>query len=354
MRISVLTFDFPPTIGGVQQYLYEIFTRIARQHSVTILTPTEGLSPVGTALRRIILPSMHPFTVLRALQMIASDRVVVGHAHPRLLLPAAMFAPQRYATITYGNDYLAAQRAWHRPLFNWLLRRSHPLITITHANAMRLARLGVPNALVVRPGTDPDRFTPVPLATTSGLTLLTVSRLVPRKGIDAVLTALPVLRRRFPHLRYRIVGEGPERSKLEAIANDLGISQCVEFLGKVPDHDLPELYRSAHIFVMPTREEKTRTSIEGFGIVYLEASASGLPIVATDSGGVREAVLDGQTGILVPAGDQEALTRALEQMLEDQDLRARLGRTGRQWVEQEMNWDRAAEDMISALGLNDV
>ncbi len=124
---------------------------------------------------------------------------------------------------------------------------------------------------------------------------------------------------------------------------------AVRFMDEVSDSDLPETYRRAAVFVMPTRQDYHDGSVEGFGIVYLEASASGLPVVAARSGGAAEAVLENETGLLVPPDDPPALTKALTYLLDDPALRQRMGRAGRLWVEREMNWDRAGRQFLSIM-----
>jgi phosphatidylinositol alpha-1,6-mannosyltransferase len=228
------------------------------------------------------------------------------------------------------------------------MRRSSPLLANSNAMAERLQALGMYSPLVVFPGANPDRFAPAGTPPPEPV-LLTVSRLVSRKGIDTVLCALPALLEEFPALRYRVGGQGPDRENLEALARQLGVSEAVEFLGFIRDDELPELYRSASIFVMPAREEVEAPSVEGFGIVYLEASASGLPVVAASSGGAVEAVRHGETGLLIPPDDPAQLNEALGRLLRDPELRRRMGQNGRRWVEEEMNWDRAARQLREAL-----
>jgi phosphatidylinositol alpha-1,6-mannosyltransferase len=349
VKIALLTLDFPPGVGGVQKYLYEIGRRLGQEHQLTFVTPVRGPLPEGLSFEKLYLPNDHLWSFMRVLRSLRPERILVGHAHPRLLIPAALTACGQYATITYGNDYLAAQHRWHRPLFNWLLDHSSPLITITRANAVRLHRLGIHCSAIIPPGTDPARFTPSLQPVSFPPVLLTVGRLVPRKGIDTVLHALPMLLEEFPDLRYRVVGDGPDRARLEQIAYNLGVTHAVEFMGHVSDQVLPEVYRMAHIFVMSAREEQETASIEGFGIVYLEAAASGLPVVAGRSGGAVEAVQEGKTGFLVPPDDPEALTQVLRRLLSDPALRRRMGQTGRRWVEEEMNWDRAVIEILKAL-----
>ncbi|MFW6069089.1 MAG: glycosyltransferase family 4 protein [Chloroflexota bacterium] len=348
MQIALLTMSFPPQTGGVQTYLSQIFRRVALQHPVTVITLVKPDDPSSEELPRLHPRSSTLLGYFRALRHIRPDRIVVGHAHPRLLLPSALYSGRSYLALAYGNDYLAAQKRWHRRLFNRLLRNARPLITITHSNARRLEEMGAGKASVIYPGTDAARFSPADSRKPTNMVLLTVGRLVPRKGIDTVLEALSMLRQDFPEISYRIAGAGPDETRLRALVERLELQNIVQFLGKVPDDALPDVYRQADIFVMPVREEAQGASIEGFGIVYLEASASGLPVIAGRSGGAAEAVLDGKTGLVVEP-NAEGVAAAITTLLNDASLRKRLGAAGRRWVETEMNWDRAARQMAEAL-----
>lgn len=346
-HVAILTMDFPPAVGGVQQYLYEIGRRIGLCCQVTVVVP--GARPNDfqpEAFRMIAVPSSMPWHFLRVLAQKKPDVVVVGHVHPRLLV-SAIVARRRYLVIAHGNDFESAQHSWHAPLTNRLLAHACPLITNSQANAQRLQALDLPHPVVIRPGTDPDRFQP-PIEPASGPPiLLSVGRLVSRKGIDLVLQALPQLLTVAPELQYWVAGNGPELTPLEQMAKNLGVAHAVQFMGTVSDHDLGKLYQSATVFVLPTRTEEG--SVEGFGIVYLEASASGLPVIAARSGGAVEAVKDGETGLLVPPDDPVALAQAVERLIQDPGLCRQMGQVGRQWVETEMNWDRAAREFMDVL-----
>ncbi|MCL4266208.1 MAG: glycosyltransferase family 4 protein [Anaerolineae bacterium] len=350
MHLALLTLSFPPEIGGVQTYLAETMKRLAVQTAVTVITPVIPGQPAhAETFQRITIANGRAPAFWKALHQIKPDRVLLGHAHPQLLLAALAYKNSPYATLTYGNDYLAAQQRWHRPLFNWLLSRSRPLLTITNANQFRLQSLGLHDAVIIHPGTDPTRYAPLAEAKAAHPTLLTVGRLVSRKGFDLVLQALPTIRVQFPTTRLEIVGDGPHRPRLEQLAHELGVADMVTFHGRVSDNELLAAYRRAHIFVMPAREEKENASIEGFGIVYLEAGACGLPVVAGRSGGVAEAVLDGETGILVTPDNPEELAQALIMLLHDPVLQHKLGSNGRHRVETEMNWDQTAAKLLAAL-----
>lgn len=352
VKIAILTLDFPPDVGGVQTYLYEVGRRLGEKQHVYVITPVAGDLPPDILISKVQPPRVNALGFWQSLRSLQPDYVLVGHAHPQLLLPAMFATRGRYGVIAHGNDFLAAQPHWHHQVFNWLLRHARPLIANSRANADRLQQLGMPQPIVIQPGTDRDRFTPASVEPSFPPVLLTVGRLVPRKGIDAVLGGLPALRRAYPELQYHIAGDGPDRSRLEALAYKLGVRSAVAFLGRVSDAELPNVYRRAHIFVMPTREEPETASIEGFGIVYLEASASGLPVVAGRSGGAAEAVKHGETGYLVDPHDPDELAEVLLTLLGNRQLRVKLGRAGRRWVKTEMNWDRAARQVEEALQLN--
>lgn len=350
MRIVTLTMDFPPEIGGVQTYLYEILNRLGEAHEIVVVTPVAGELPASSSISKIILKQSDIVSYWQIVRQLRPGRTLVGHAHPRLLLVARLSLRKDYAAVAYGNDFLAAQRHWHRRLFNHLLSKSDPLITISHVNANRLQHLGLPSARVVYPGTDPEQFAP-PAAFKEDAppTLISVSRLVPRKGIDFVIKGLPALLERWPGLQYTVIGEGPDRERLQSLTKEIGVVGAVKFLGRVSAEELRQQYREAHIFVMPSREIIESGSVEGFGIVYLEAAASGLPVVAGHSGGAVEAVRHGETGFLVPPDDVGALLKTLHRLLADGELRRRLGENGRRWVEDEMNWDRAARELADLL-----
>jgi phosphatidylinositol alpha-1,6-mannosyltransferase len=340
MKIALITMDFPPSIGGVQIYLYEIARKLGKYHELTVATSVIAAPPTEEPFKRYPISSSRSLEFLAALRTLQPDRVIIGHAHPRLLLPAAVMAWRRYLTITHGNDFLAMQNHWHTPLSNWLLAASHPLITTSKFNAGRLRCLGFSAKEILPPGTDPGRFHPAIVPEAHPPALLTVSRLVPLKGIDQVIKILPALLKEFPDLVYVIVGEGPDRYRLEDLADEYQVSRSIRFLDQISyfDRKLPQIYRSADVFVMPCEEE-------GFGIVFLEASASGLPVVAGKSGGTADAVRDGETGFLIPPDDRQVLLNTLQRLLKEPDLRRKVGLAGRRFVEEQMNWDRAAEQM---------
>ncbi len=347
MRVAILTREFPPTVGGIAEYIGQVAQRLGTRHTVGVWAPppVEGSPPAnGRTYEWHLLPRTM-WGVVRQVRRWQPDRVIVGHADVRLLIAARLAAPRAYFAIAYGNDFLGAQRLWYRPLVNHLLAQARPVITVSQSSARRLQRLGIPNPVVIYPGTDPCRFTPPDTPPSPPWTLLSVGRLVQRKGLDVAIRAMARLREHHPHVQYLIVGRGPERLHLQRLARDLALEDHVHFLGAVAPKDLPAVYRRAHVFVLPLREEGVANSVESFGMVFLEAAATAVPAVAGDSGGAAEAVRHGETGLVVAPGDEEAVYTAVHRLLDDAPWREDLGRNGRRWVEEEMNWDRVVRDI---------
>lgn len=203
-------------------------------------------------------------------------------------------------------------------------------------------------------GTDPAHFRPDrdtgalrrELALSGALVMLTVARLVPHKGQDIGIRALALLRAEFPTLHYLIVGAGPDLVRLRDLAAALGVAERVTFAGQLTDDAIAEAYATADVYLGASRAEGD-VSIEGFGIAFVEAAASGTPVVAGRSGGVASAVRDGETGLLVDPEDVHAVSEALARLLRDRSLRETMGRAGRHAVETHFNWDRVARETLA-------
>jgi len=217
-----------------------------------------------------------------------------------------------------------------------------------------MAEIGVakaPRIAALDLGTDPVHFNPS--RDTGALRrrwnvgdaplLITVARLVPHKGQDMGIRALASLSRDFPQLRYIMVGEGHDEQRLRGLARELGVADKVAFVGPMRDDELPEAYATSTIYLGASRVDK-EINVEGFGISFLEAGASGIPSVAGDSGGVRSAVRDSETGIVVPPTDADAIADAIRALLVNPEKRRQMGRAARRAVETHYNWDRVARD----------
>lgn len=176
-----------------------------------------------------------------------------------------------------------------------------------------------------------------------------VSRLVPRKGQDTLILAMPRILAAEPETVLLIVGGGPYARELRKLAHETGVVDSVRFTGPVPWAELPAHYGAGDVFAMPCRTRRGGLDVEGLGIVYLEASATGLPVVAGDSGGAPDAVLDGETGWVVRGRSVEETADRIIVLLGDAELRARMGERGRAWVEEKWCWDLLAEELKTLL-----
>jgi phosphatidylinositol alpha-1,6-mannosyltransferase len=252
---------------------------------------------------------------------------------------------------SHGSDLLRVQRTpGGRAVLRWTLSHADWLIANSMATRLQMEQLGQdpPRIRVIHPPVEYERFhpnvdpTPIRVRHTIGgaPVILTVARLVEKKGIDAVLRALPSILRAAPEVQYLIVGDGPSRLQLQVLARELGIAGHVLFVGAV-EHgspDLPRYYCACDVYVMPSRSLPGHGEVESFGISFLEAGACGKPVVAGRGGGVEEAVEDGVTGLLVDALDANEIARAIVKILKDGELARKLGENGRRRAAKQPDW----------------
>lgn len=246
-----------------------------------------------------------------------------------------------YLCLAHGEELLACGSSGQlRRMLTWAYRGALGVVCNSRNTARLVGRLGIPEdrALVSHPGVEVrpgDREQPA-FDDSPPLRLLTVGRLDKRKNHRAVLLAMHRLLQEGWDLRYTIIGRGPEWAVLQGLVMELGLSGKVEWNTHASDEDVRDAYRQADVFVMPSIS--TATDIEGFGIVYIEAALAGLPSIGGRCGGVAEAVLDGQTGLLADGTDLDDVVRAIRRLLENPALRQRLGKTGWQRAVQEFDW----------------
>jgi phosphatidylinositol alpha-1,6-mannosyltransferase len=274
-----------------------------------------------------------------------------------------------YGIIVHGTDLLLLQHQAHQSGLKRKVARTliHPAsVIVANSRYTRDLCLGVCREIgvdidaesvrVVPLGTDPSRFRPG-VATDEARTryglkggrwMLTVARLTAHKGIDTGLRALAELAPTHPDLRYAVVGVGRKRGDLEALATELKVADRVRFLTSVPDDDLPAVYNLADVYLGVSR--LADSNVEGFGISLVEASACAVPVVAGRSGGIPDAVREGETGLLVDPADPGAVAQAVDAVLCNPSLAGKLGGGGRKAVETHFNWDRVTQDMIRIAG----
>jgi phosphatidylinositol alpha-1,6-mannosyltransferase len=379
-RSFLLTYDFPPMGGGIARLMAEL-TRHFPPGSLLVSTgamPGSAATDAGfeNPIDRIAVPARRLRT-LRGLLFWARRVTALAREHgPRFvwcgqMRPAAYPAKwlnERlgvpYGILVHGGDLLGLQHKIHqsrvkRSTAKSLLASAAVIVAnsqwtrdLCHAVLGELGLDGHEGRVRIVPlGTDPAQFRPAPArgeirrryGLDGGRWLLTVARLVPHKGVDVTLHALAGLAESHPDLRYLVVGGGEHQAVLESLAAQLGLGDRVRFLTGVTDADLPAIYNVASLYVGVSRQ--AGIDVEGFGISLLEASASGLAVVAGRSGGIPDAVRDGETGVLVDSQDPRAVATAITALLADPARTARLGEQGRRAVVEHFNWDRVVGDI---------
>jgi phosphatidylinositol alpha-1,6-mannosyltransferase len=369
-RVLVVTNDFPPRQGGIQSYVHELARRQPAGSVLVYASDHDGSRefdaaqpfPVVRARTPMLLPTRAAArTAARLMGESGASVVWFGASAPLgLMAPALRRAgAARVVASTHGHELGWAMLPAARTALRRIGDATDVVTYITGYTRDRLATAFGRRAHLrpLPPGVDVETFRPGidggevrrRYALGEAPVVLCVSRLVRRKGQDRLIAALPEVRRRVPGTRLLLVGRGPEESRLRRLAAGVGVGEAVVFAGGVPLADLPQYYGAADVFAMPCRTRRAGMDVEGLGIVYLEASACGLPVVAGDSGGAPEAVREGETGFVVAGRDAAALTNRLVTLLGDADLRRRLGAAGRAWVERDWPWEVAAARLTGYL-----
>jgi phosphatidylinositol alpha-1,6-mannosyltransferase len=365
----LVTNDFLPKLGGIQSYLWELWRRLPPDRFAVLTTPYPGARGFDAAQpfrvertrQRVLFPTQALAARIRAVAAETGASLVVldpalplGILGPRLGLP--------YAVVVHGAEVSVPGRLpGARSLLARVLANASHVVAAGRwvaDRAEQAAGTALPTT-VVSPGVDVDRFRPLtPDQRASaraslglpptGRLVVSVSRLVPRKGMDTLIEAAAVLAPTRPDLVVAIAGAGRDRSRLDRLVRRSGAP--VRLLGRVDDERLPSLYGCADAFAMLCRNRWGGLEQEGFGIVFVEAAACGVPQVAGDSGGAGEAVLDGQTGSVVRRPQSAAESaHALARLLDDADLRRVQGEASRRRAETEFSYGVLAARLDDAL-----
>src|SRR5262245_22501740 len=357
MKVLLLTWDFPPGKGGIQIWMHELAQRLPNAE-VRVLAPVAPSTRAFDAASSIHVRRLGAARWGRGawlaeltVRTIAScllwrpDLIVCGHV---ITAPAALAARvltrTPYAVFTHAYEI---RRRRMKQSYGYLLRRARLVISNSAFTRGAVLKLGVaPDRIrILHPGVDAERFSPALNGNYRSRMILSVSRLADMyKGHDVTIRALPLIKSKIPSARYVIAGGGPLREYLGRVAQSVGVEQDVEFLGEVTDDQLLDLYRSADVLAVLSRESASLGGAEGFGIVCLEAAACGVPVVAGRSGGLPDAVQDGVTGILVDPLDLGAAADAFVSVLTDTALAHRLGAAGRKAVLERFTWDHMARE----------
>lgn len=372
MRGLFLTLDYPPNRGGVARYYEHLVRFLPQDHRVVLAHGVGETTTDDHGVTVIRQPLLGPawfwprwmgafFVVRRNLRREGKALLHIGNVLPlgTVALLCKRFFGSPYILYTHGLDIPLARSPWKRLLMRQVLHHASCVVANSSYTRDQVVRFGIPGdrLVVVLPGCNrPAAVHEAEIQKVKmryrarGLpVLLTVARLIPRKGIDVTLRALSRLRMTMPDVRYFIVGTGGDADRLRQLARDSGIEGLVTFCGAVTDQELSALYAACDIFVMPARSSEEEGDVEGFGMVYLEANAHGKPVIAGKGGGVEDAVHHGVTGLVVDPRSVEAVCSALEKLLRDTSWSRRLGEQGRAIVERDCSWEKRVQPLLAFL-----
>ena len=360
-----ITNDFGPRAGGIETFVHGLIERLPKG-SVIVYTSAqanaqtfdaEWLLKYGVEVIRdrskILLPTPR---VIKACQKLISNRklskVAFGAAAPLAMMARAMRSAgaQKVVALTHGHEVWWAKV----PPFSFAIRYMGKNIdAITYLGdytrgeiSKALSEADASKLVQIAPGIDVDHFVPTDssnLRAELGLTdksvIISVGRLVHRKGQDKLISALPEIKTSVPNVHLVLVGVGPHQDYLEKLALKLNVSDCVTFIGRINYAELPKYICLGDIFAMPSRSRFFGLEVEGLGIVYLEASACGLPVVGGKSGGAPDAVLVGETGMVVDGTNSSEIADACIELLNNPELCALMGANGRAWIIENWRWE---------------
>jgi len=375
-KILVITNDFGPRTGGIETFVIGLLERIKGQE-VIVFTSAQGntaeydqkwLDEFGIQVIRdgskILLPSLRVTKRAKAIIRLHDIEVIVfGAAAPLALMAPALrkSGVKKIVALTHGHE------VWWAKIFPFNLAMKRIGKSVDHltylgeftrnAIAQSLTKKSADAMVKIAPGIDTAHFIPQPdsmqkriiLGLENKKIIISVGRLVHRKGQDKLIEAMPTILQSVPNAHLLLVGEGPYRSHLEKLANKLSLSESITFVGRILYDKLPNYLSAADVFVMPSRSRFFGLEVEGLGIVYLEASACGIPVIAGNSGGAPDAVLEGVTGLCVDGTNVNHIAQAVIEIYSDAKRASQMGAAGRNWIVEQWRWEIWSKEFNSLL-----
>jgi phosphatidylinositol alpha-1,6-mannosyltransferase len=375
-NILVITNDFGPRTGGIETFVMGLLERIV-DHKVVVFTSQQGdtseydqqwFKKFGVQVIRdrskILLPSLRVAKRAKEIAQMHNIEVVVFGA----AAPLALMAPKlrkagvkKIIALTHGHE------VWWARIFPFNLAMKRIGNSVDHltylgeftrqAISRSLSQKSIDSMVKIAPGIDTFHFSPQADATQrrtelgleSKKIIISVGRLVHRKGQDKLIQAFPTIVREIPNAHLLIVGEGPYRAHLEKLVEKLSLKANVTFVGRIFYNDLPSYLSASDVFVMPSRSRFFGLEVEGLGIVYLEASACAIPVVAGVSGGAPDAVQEGITGLCVDGTNIGQIAEAVIHICSDSKRATKMGLAGRNWVIEQWQWEIWSKQFNSLL-----
>jgi phosphatidylinositol alpha-1,6-mannosyltransferase len=363
--VLFVTNDFGPRAGGIETFVIGLIERRPFGQTIVYTSAQAGSEAYDSAWKsdfgvtvirdraKILLPT--PRVARNLSQIIKKSNIQVaafGAAAPLGLLSASMkrAGVRKTVALTHGHE------VWWAKVFPFNLAMGYIGATVDYltylgqftqqAISRALSALDAQHMVKIAPGIDVDHFFPrdatslrKELKLDNKRVIVSVGRLVHRKGQDHLIQALPQILRSVPDAHLLMVGQGPYREHLEKLVQHLGLKDHVSFIGRIQYDQLPEYICAGDVFAMPSRSRFFGLEVEGLGIVYLEASACGLPVIAGASGGAPDAVLDGVTGFVVDGQDNHEIATVAITLLSDLDQAKKMGAAGREWIIENWRWE---------------
>ena len=379
MNILVIATEFPPDIGGAAVFVGNLCDQLARRgHQVRVILPrlSDLVRPLHTfkgsdavtyqvtylkTKRR--LSSLRPiYATLAAAREQRTDVVFFGQLVTTWGLGAVLLSQLcrvPFVILSHGNDLRFMMVNWVDRLAVRLVRAKASLMLANSTfTAERIRGTGYAGKVeILHPGVDTTQFHPhwdtkeitKRYALENKRILITTARLTRKKNIHRVLKALPIVIKQIPNLIYLIIGQGEEEDRLRRLVVELDMESYVRFVGHVAHPQLGPFYNVADLFIMPSYQAEGTDDKETFGISFIEASACSKPVIGGRSGGVSDAVVDGETGLLVDPDDEQEIAAAITRLLTDKALARRLGENGRRRAVEELSWEKVAARFDNAL-----
>lgn len=378
IKILCITNDFGPRAGGIETFVIGLIERMPRNTVVVYTSSQKGSEPFdkgwldnfGVEVIRdkstILLPTLRVGRAVRkVLREKNIERVFFGAAAPLgLLAPGLRRAgAKKIVALTHGHEVWWAKV----PPFNFAIRRiARSVDALTYlgsftkgAISKSISAAAQSRMVRIAPGIDVNHFSPQPsaeeLRRDLGLqhkkVVVSVGRLVHRKGQDFLIEAMPAILKEVPNAHLLFVGEGPYREHLQSLVDKYSLRESVTFIGRVQYSELPRYICVGDVFAMPSRSRLAGLEVEGLGIVYLEASACGLPVIGGNSGGAPDAVIEGETGFAVDGLSSSAIAERAIELLQDSEKAAAMGAKGRAWVVSEWNWNSWSQSFNELLDI---
>lgn len=377
MRLLLVTQDFPPNTGGIETYSFELAKRfITSVEFFAVIAPTHedagefdrtlSFPVYRIPVKNSLLPLVAPFCVFYYMFKNKFDTAL--HTQWQTSVATVLSRKAGYPKHIYVAAH--ARELLLPPFYGrngWFSKRLHNIrkklfqsidgfFPVSNFTASLLHKDGVPetHTHVIGNGTDPEVFRPKNASSLAEelnigdkKVILSICRLVPRKGLDLVIKAMHKIISMKEDVVYLIGGTGPDEERLKALVTQLELSEYVRFLGRIADDKMPYYYSLGDVFVMPAGNNPP--DVEGFGIVFLEANACETAVIGTRTGGIPDAVIHGETGYLIEDKNVEELVNSLMELLNNEKLAKRMGRSGRERILKEATWDHVSDSLLEKM-----